>query len=191
VIYRLAGDWSPRSTHPTLLAIQLVVLWQAGLRGLDYADGTVGGLDHAAGNPLYGWLLYASTALVLLGLAIRRGGPVILGHALLGSWYLGLGWDALLDLGVSPGRSTVAGVASAALGVWVLLDKRSRTGFRLLGVGAMLAGQYLVVTDLAGDYRTGTGLLSAGVQHGILAVGTFVLWQRQRLRRVVEDDRAP
>lgn len=190
VIRRLGrGDWTPRSTHPFLLALQLVTLWQAGLRGLDYAGGTVDGLDASAGDPAYGWLLYGSTVLVLLGLALRRAGPVILGHALLGSWYLGLGADTLastshLRLGV------LTGLAVSALGAYVLLTG-SRWPYRLLGVAGMLAGQAILVDGLGGDYRVGTGLVAAGVLHGIFAVGTFVLWQRQRLRRSVEDDRAP
>lgn len=182
------GDWSPRATHPTLLVVQLVTLWQAGLRGLDYVGGVQAGLDRAAAEPVYGWLLYGSTILVLLGLALRRGAPVVLGHALLGSWYLGLGADALGEL---PGRTGWAGLAVSALGVWALLAHDLSTLYRIAGVLAMLGGQALLVADLGGDYRTATGLLAAGLLHGAIAVGTFVLWQRQRLRRVVDDERAP
>jgi len=187
--YRVSGDWRPRLTHPTLLTIQLVALWQAGLRGLDYAGGTVAGLDRAAADPAYGWLLYGSTVLVLLGLAIHRAGPVILGHALLGSWYLGLGVNTLtstshLRFGV------LTGLVASAAGVYALLAA-SRWPYRLLGVAGMLAGQALLVVGLGGDYRAGTGLVAAGILHATLAVGTFILWQRQRLRRRVEDDRAP
>jgi hypothetical protein len=189
VIRRLGrGDWTPRTTHPTLLAVQLVALWQAGLRGLDYVGGTVAGLDRAAGNPLYGWLLYASTVLVLAGLAAHRGGPVILGHALLGSWYLGLGVDTLRAVDLN-GYLT-GGLLLGGVGAWALVDGTSWP-HRFAGVAGMLLGQWLLVEGLGVDYRAGTGLIAAGLLHGTLAVGTFVLWQRQRLRRVVDDERAP
>jgi hypothetical protein len=190
-VTRLArGDWQPRRTHPVLLAVQLVVLWQAGLRGLDYAGGIDAGLDAGAADPVYGWLLYGSTVLVLAGLAIRRGVPVILGHALLASWYAGLGVaalgaDALLDW------RTLGGLAFGGCGLAVLLASRHGLLLRVAGLGAMLLGQAAVVVGLGVDYRTGSGLLSAGVQHAILAVGTVILWQRDRLRRVVEREPDP
>jgi hypothetical protein len=51
----------------------------------------------------------------------------------------------------------------------------------------MLAGQGLLVDALGVDYRTSTGLIASGLVHGALAVGTFVLWQRERLTRYVDD----
>jgi hypothetical protein len=182
------GDWQPRRTHPVLLAIQLVALWQAGLRGLDYLDGIDRGLDVNAGDPAYGALLYGSTILVLAGLAIRRGVPVILGHALLASWYTGLGVAALGGIAVVLDWRVLLGLAFAALGVAVLLSTRHGLLLRLAGVVAMLAGQAAVVVGLGADYRTGTGLIAGGLQHAILAVGTLLLWQRDRLRRAVEHE---
>jgi hypothetical protein len=191
VIRRIGrGDWTPRATHPILLAVQLIALWQAALRGLDYTGGTVAGLDRAAGDPLYGWLLYGSTVLVLVGLAIGRGAPIILGHALLGSWYLGLGRDTLASTSAFD-LDVLTGITVGGLGTYALLSVKSRWGYRLAGVAGMLLGQAILVDGLGGDYRTGTGLVAAGLLHGILAVGTFVLWQRQRLRRVVDDEQAP
>jgi len=186
----LRGDWQPRRTHPVLLALQLVTLWQAGLRGLDYAGGVVDGLDAGAAEPAYGWLLYGSTVLVLLGLAIRRGVPVILGHALLASWYAGLGVTSLGGLGIALDWRVVLGIALGGIGTGVLLADRFRTPLRLAGVAAMLAGQAVIVLGLGADYRTGTGLVGGALQHATLAVGTLILWQRDRLRRVVEREHA-
>ncbi len=184
----LRGDWQPRRTHPVLLALQLVTLWQAGLRGLDYAGGVGAGLDARAADPVYGWLLYGSTVLVLLGLAVRRGAPVILGHALLAAWYTGLGVAVLGGLGRILDPLVLGGLVFGALGIAGLLSERSRTPVRLAGVLAMLLGQAAIVVGLGGDYRTGTALLSGGLQHAVLAVGTFVLWQRTRLARQVESE---
>jgi hypothetical protein len=188
LVRTLRGDWQPVRTHPVLLALQLVTLWQAGLRGLDYAGGVATGLDAASADPAYGWLLYGSTVLVLLGLAIRRGAPVILGHALLASWYAGLGVSVLGGLAVVLDWRVLLGLAFGALGVAALLSERFRTPIRLAGVAAMLLGQAAIVVGLGADYRTGTALLSGGLQHATLAVGTFVLWQRDRLRRLVDRE---
>src|SRR5205085_1324607 len=124
---RVRGDWTPSTSAPVLLTLQLVLLWQVGLRGLDYVRaGAHPALDASVADPLLGWLLYGAAILVLIGLAVRRAAPVILGQALL----------------------------VGALGV---------------------------------DYRTSTGLLASGLVHGALAVGTFVLWQRDRLTRYLDD----
>jgi hypothetical protein len=187
-VTHLRGDWQPGRTHPVLLALQLVTLWQAGLRGLDYAGGVEVGLDAGAAEPAYGWLLYGSTVLVLLGLAIRRGGPVILGHALLGSWYAGLGVTALGGVPAVLDWRVLLGLAFGALGTAALLSSQFRTPTRLAGAAAMLLGQAAIVLGLGADYRTGTGLVSAGVQHAVLAVGTFLLWQRDRLARQVDRE---
>lgn len=191
LVTQLRGDWQPHRTHPVLLALQLVTLWQAGLRGLDYAGGVGTGLDAGAAEPAYGWLLYGSTILVLAGLAIRRGAPVILGHALLASWYAGLGVTALGGVAAVLDWRVVLGLAFGLLGTVGLLSERFRTPVRLAGVAAMLAGQAALVVGLGGDYRVGTGLIAGGLQHAVLAVGTFLLWQRDRLRQVVDDERAP
>jgi hypothetical protein len=191
VIRRLAwGDWQPRTTHPILLAVQLVTCWQAALRGLDYLDGTSAGLDTSAGDPTYGVLLYGCTALVLLGLAFRRGAPVILGHALIGSWYAGLGFATLRSVGVILDGWAWVGLLTGTLGTVALLSGRHRLPVRVAGALGMLGGLILLVDDLGVDYRTGTGLVSAAFLHGVLAVGTFVLWQRERLRRVVDREPA-
>jgi hypothetical protein len=184
----LRGDWQPRRTHPILLALQLVTLWQAALRGLDYVGGVTAGLDARAADPAYGWLLYGSAVLVLLGLAIRRGGPVILGHALLASWYAGLGVTALGGLVVVFDLRVLLGLVFGGLGTAALLSDRFRTPTRLAGVAAMLLGQVAIVAGLGVDYRAGTGLVAGGAQHAVLAVGTFLLWQRDRLRRQVEHE---
>jgi hypothetical protein len=148
------------------------------------------GLDSGVADAAYGWLLYGCAVLVLIGLAVRRGGPVILGHALLASWYAGLGVTSLgIDLVLD--WRVLLGLAFAGLGTVALLSDRYRTPVRVAGVAAMLLGQAAIVVGLGVDYRTGTALLSAAGQHAVLAVGTFVLWQRDRLRRVVEREPAP
>lgn len=193
---RARGDWHPGHTAPILLVLQLVLLWQVGLRGLDYVRaGARPALDAGVASPALGLLLYVAAVIVLAGLAFRRAAPVILGEALVGAWYLGLGWQSLGRLGITPGPAALAALLLSGAGVWLLLTHRYGLLARLGGVAAMLAGQALLVEQLGVDYRTSTGLVASGLVHGALAVGTFVLWQRDRLRRyldaLVEDEPCP
>lgn len=181
---RARGDWHPATRAPVLLVVQLLLLWQVGLRGLDYVrGGTAPALDAGVASPLLGWFLYAAAILVLAGLAVRRAAPVILGEALVGAWYLGLGWASLTNLGIVPGPAAGVALAASGAGVWLLLTRRVGLVARLAGVALMLGGQALLVEQLGVDYRTSTGLVASGLVHGALAVGTFVLWTRDRLTR--------
>lgn len=186
---RARGDWHPRAVAPVLLVLQLVLLWQVGLRGLDYVRaGTRPALDAGVASPLLGWFLYGAAVLVLIGLAARRAAPVILGEALIGAWYLGLGWASFGTLGqhLDFGYAALA-VAGSGFGAWLLIRDAGGLLTRFAGVVVMLAGQALLVDALGVDYRTSTGLVASGLTHGAIAVGTFVLWQRDRLRRYLDS----
>jgi hypothetical protein len=186
LLNRARGDW--HTVAPVLLVLQLVLLWQVGLRGLDYVRaGTRPALDAGVASPLLGWFLYAAAVLVLTGLATRRAAPVILGEALIGAWYLGLGWSTLDTLNLTPGPAGLAALTASAAGVWLLLSTRIGLAGRLAGAAVMLAGQALLVHTLGADYRTSTGLIASGLVHGALAVGTFILWQRDRLSRYLDS----
>lgn len=186
---RARGDWHPRAVAPVLLVLQLVLLWQVGLRGLDYVRaGHRPALDAGVASPLLGWFLYGAAVLVLLGLAARRAAPVILGEALIGAWYLGLGWASFGTLGRHLDFAYAAlAVTGSGLGVWLLIRNAGGLLLRFAGVAVMLAGQALLVDALGVDYRTSTGLVASGLTHGAIAVGTFVLWQRDRLRRYLDS----
>jgi hypothetical protein len=189
LLNRTRGDWHPGHTAPILLVLQLVLLWQVGLRGLDYVRaGTRPALDAGVASPLLGWFLYAAAVLVLTGLATRRAAPVILGEALVGAWYLGLGSATLHGLDTGVEQLLAAGsVATPIPGVALLLARRGGLPARLSGVALMLGGQALLVEQLGADYRTSTGLIASGLVHGALAVGTFILWQRDRLNRYLDS----
>lgn len=212
------GDWRPAAHSISLLVIQLVNLWQAWLRGRDYlrtGQGEGSALQAIetsvpGGITTWGWLLLASVALCILGLAGRWVGPVIIGHALLWALYTGLGVSVLGSVGVAVDIDTIAGAFLSVVGAWVMFrpdpDALARpdnssvwwapwrrvpaftTGVRvLIGVPAMLLGQEYLVRGLADEFRSGTGLIAASLVHLTLALGTFVLWNRQRLAAVAED----
>lgn len=180
--------WAPTREAPILLAVQLVTLWQAGFRALDYLTGSgAPALDAAADGALAGVLLYAAVIATLAGIAMRRAPAIIAGHLLLAGWYLGVGGVTLMDR-VEVDPHAVVGAAVAGVGAWLVLRLPSGPWARTAGAVAMLAGQVLIAAALGGDYRTGTGLLGQGLTHGALAAGTFVLWQRRDLRAEVEAE---
>jgi hypothetical protein len=172
---------------PVLLAVQLVTLWQAGMRGLDYLGGPGGpALDATAAGPVAGLGLYLGVAVALVGIVGRWASPIIAGHLLVGVMYLALVGDALDR--ATPTPLAWAGFAVGAVGTWAALRRNAGTASRLAAGALMLGGQALIAVGLGGDYRTGTGLLGAGVIHLALSAGTFLLWQRRDLRVAVEAE---
>jgi hypothetical protein len=193
------GEWRPGAHNVALLVVQLITLYQAGLRGRDYLiPRTTGAIDAqglgiveaAAALPVWGWLFYLSTVLAVVGLAGRWAPVVIAGHALLWAWYSGIGYGVLADQGITLTWRLIGGAMLATLGLWVIF-RRNAPGAPvrlLIGVPAMLVGQELMSTGLGQDYRSGTGLMGAGAIHATLAVGTWLLAKRERLRTQVEGE---
>jgi len=193
------GDWVPGRHNAALLTVQLVALYQAALRGRDYLEPRTGdqirlqnlGVVEAAGSlHVWGLLFYATAAIALVGLAGRWAVVVIAAHALIFAWYVGVGFGLLQAQGINVTPSVVAGMLCAGAGTWLVFRRRPPSAVvrLIVGVPAMLVGQELMASGLGQDYRTGTGLMAAGVMHLSIAVGTWLLWQRQRLVRQVEQE---
>lgn len=185
-------SWRPGLVNPGLLAIQLLFLLQAAFRGLDYLGGVRPGdpiqraVEAAAPYTVWGGLFYGLALLVLVGVAGRWVGLMILGHLGFSALYLGIG---LLVLSTTAGLSVLgaAGLAACAVGTWALLSARV-TGTRArLGVALplMVLGQLAVVACLGVNYRTGTGLALSGAAHAALAVA--VSWCAARQRADAEE----
>lgn len=188
------GDWLPGTHNLALLIIQAVGLYQVGYRGLDYFlsyAGTAGPsaptslnvVESAAPLWLWGVLFYGSALVALVGLAGRWAVPVVLAHVALFCWYGGIGYGLLQGIGVQVSWGLPLGGLLSIGGTWLVFSRRP---FPLparvfLGVPAMLVGQYLSAVDLGAGYRTGTALMASGVMHLTIGLGTFVLWQRQRM----------
>lgn len=193
------GDWVPGRQNAALLILQLIALYQAALRGRDYLtprDGHMiqlqglGMVDAAGSLQVWGWLFYVSAGLALVGLAGRWAPVVIVAHAALFAWYGGLGIGLLQEEGIHINLVVVLGMGLACLGTWVVFRRKAATApIRLLvGVPAMLFGQELLSNGLGQDYRTGTGLVGAGLMHVTIAAGTWLLWKRQHLTAQVERE---
>jgi hypothetical protein len=189
------GDWRPGGVSPALLVIQLAATLQAALRGLDYWHPTgpvppsLRAVEDAAPPLVWAALFLGSALVVLLGLAGRWPAVLILGHLLLGAVYLGVGVPVLAASAVGPLGTALLAVSGGAFGTWVLCHPWVRDlPARLLAVLLMAGCAVLLSRTLGTDYRTGTGLLSAGVLHAALALGVWVGTLRRRLAPVVEEE---
>jgi hypothetical protein len=190
-----AGDWQPGGVSPALLVIQLAATLQAALRGLDYwhpagpVPPTLALVESAAPPHVWAALMGGSAVVVLLGLAGRWPAVMILGHLLLAAVYLGVGVPVLAASAVGPLTAALLAVGGGALGTWALVHGWVRDlPARLLAVLLMCGAVILLSRTLGTDYRTGTGLLSAGVLHTALALGVWVGTLRRRLTPQAEEE---
>jgi hypothetical protein len=178
--------------------VQAITLFQAALRGADYAwvstapAPALARVEQAASLTVWGWLFYGSAVLVLVGIAARHVVPVVLGHLLLFAWYAGIGLPVLAAQSGMEGHGWV-GLPLGVLGAGVVITRHVRSDLvrLLVGVPFMLAAHYLLADSLGTDYRTGTGLVGGGLVHLTLAVATAVAAGRQILSAEVERERLP
>lgn len=194
---KIPTDWVPGRHNAALMVMQLILLWQAGTRGLDYITPRSPSevLDVGLGGfafPLVVWgaLFYGFTVLTLIGLAARVAPVVITGHCALGAFYAAAGVNALLKDQVQVGWWVPLGFALSLVGLAIVFRRVGSTlvSRLLVGVPLMLVGQLIITQGLGQDYRTGTGLLAATLLHLTLAGGTWLIWTRQHLRQQVERE---
>jgi hypothetical protein len=185
------GDWKPGAVSPALLTVQLVATFQAALRGLDYWRGTgptppaLALVESAAPPTVWAALLMGGSALVLVGLAGRWASTLIVAHLLLAAVYIGVGAPVLAASSVGPLTLGLSVVAAAAAGTWGLLRHPSGV-VRAAAVPVMLSALIGASTALGSDYRTGTGLVGAGLIHAALAAGVALGTVRRRAAEAVE-----
>lgn len=191
------GDWQP-TTNRALLLVQLVALFQAALRGTNYLSGdeepsaALAAVESAAAQPVWGGLFYGSVVLAVLGMALRYSPPIVLGHLLLFAWYAGLGGRVIsANLDAIPPASYL-GLGIGAVGAWGLVSSRvtSAAVRMFVAVPLLLGGQWVLSAGLGDDYRTGTGLIGAGLLHLIIGVGVAVAVARRHLLRLVDQEQA-
>lgn len=194
------GDWRPGGISPALLTIQLVTTLQAALRGLDYwrpaatvPPGVLAVVESTAPPQVWAGLMCGASLVVLLGLGGRWPAVLIIGHLMLSAVYLGVGLPVLSAVAVGPLLDALVAAGAAALGLWALLCPRAPGGLaaRLLAV-LILAGAAVTAARVLGtDYRTGTGLVGAGVVHASLALGVVVGTARRRAAAWLEEQPCP
>lgn len=202
---RLRGPWRPGSHNVVLLMVQVVVLWTAAQRGMDYFN--MPDLDlipREVGNPalrgieadvplkVLGLAFLLPAGLGFFGLATGWAKLLSLGHLFVGAAYLVLGTTFLKDSPVDSWPLTIGGcallVSSAVLLVSNLRQLPDLIAYAL-GLGSMAVGGWLASKGLGHGYRTGNGFLGGAALHFILGFGTQIMARRaERLKREEEED---
>jgi hypothetical protein len=201
---RLRGNWRPGDTNPVLLIAQVIILWTAAQRGMDYVNLPENQISEPAGTaalrgieadvPLT-WLGLAfliPAGIAFFGLATGWAKALSLGHLFVGASYLILGITFLRDSPVdSWWLATLGCLLLVAAAVLLVADfARFPDIIALpLGVVAMVVGGWLASRGLGYGYRTGNGFLGGAALHFVFGFGTQILARREtRLRREEEED---
>jgi hypothetical protein len=200
----LRGTWRPGSANVVLLIAQVVVLWTAAQRGMDYVtlpgrippdiglSPELRGIEADIPLPVLGYAFLIPAGCGFVGLATGWAKLASLGHLFVCAAYLVLGITFLREAPVDNWPMAAGGLALLVLAA-VLLVSDSRWLPDLIaitaGVAAMILGGFLAAQGLGNGYRTGNGFLGAAVLHFTFGFGTQVLARREeRLRREEEED---
>jgi hypothetical protein len=200
----LRGPWRPGVTNPVLLIAQVIVLWTAAQRGMDYVNLPASQLSEPAGTAALrgieadvslnalGLAFLIPAGVAFFGLATGWAKPLSLGHLFCGASYLVLGITFLRD---SPVDSLAMAVLGCLLlvGAAVLMVANIRRLPDIIalpcGVLAMIVGGWLATRGFGYGYRTGNGFLGGAALHFVFGFGTQILARRDaRLRREEEED---
>lgn len=201
---RLRGNWRPGAANVVLLMIQIVVLWTAAQRGLDYfnlpdqhgngveINQTLRGIEADVPLRILGLAFLLPAGVAFVGLAMGWMRALSLGHLFVGAAYLILGITFLREAPIENWWLAASGCALLLLAAMLLAtDSRVVPDLAALvvGVGAMVAGGWLASHGLGYGYRTGNGFLGGAALHFILGFGTQVLARRAvLLKREEEED---
>jgi hypothetical protein len=201
----LRGTWKPGSYNAVLLMAQIVVLWTAAQRGLDYVTApgrgsgpgprpspALIGIEQDIPLEVLGLAFLIPAGVAFFGLATGWAKPLSLGHLFVGAAYLILGITFLRDSPVDSWPLAAAGCALlVAAAVLLVANLRNVPDIIALpfGVLAMIAGGWLASRGLGYGYRTGNGFLGGAALHFTFGFGTQILARREsRLRREEEED---
>lgn len=201
----LRGQWRPGGSNPVLLIAQVIVLWTAAQRGMDYLNqppGRTGGEPGAsivlrgieADVPLdvLGLAFLIPAGVAFFGLATGWAKPLSLGHLFVGAGYLVLGITFLRDSPVDSWPMAIGGCALLVAAATLLVANFRKLPDIIalpLGVAAMVIGGWLAARGLGYGYRTGNGFLGGAALHFVFGFGTQILARRDaRLRREEEED---
>jgi hypothetical protein len=201
----LRGTWKPGSYNAVLLMAQIVVLWTAAQRGLDYVTApgrgsgpgprpspALIGIEQDIPLEVLGLAFLIPAGVAFFGLATGWAKPLSLGHLFVGASYLVLGTTFLRDSPVDNWLSSTVGCALLVVAAALLAtDSRAVPDLVafLVGTAALVVGGWIASKGLGDGYRTGNGFLGAAALHFVFGFGTQVLARRdERLRREEEED---
>lgn len=204
--WNLRGTWKPGSHNIILLISQVVIIWIAAQRGLDYVQSAT--TAHAAREgsapaaligieadvPLWvlGYSLLLPAGVAFVGLATGWAKPLSLGHLFIGASYLVLGITFLRQAPVDDWLTAGTGATLLLFASFLLVGDSTRVPDALavsVGIIALVIGGWLTSAGMGNDYRTGNDFLGIAVLHFVFGFGTQVLARREaRLRREEEED---
>lgn len=203
--WRLRGNWKPGAHNIVLLIAQVVTIWTAAQRGMDYIrlpssvppahpalSDTLVGIESAVPLDLLGYSFLLPAGVAFFSLATGWAKPLSLAHLFIGASYLVLGITFLRSSPVDDWLTATTGSGLLLLSAAMLVADSRRIpdiAAFVVGVLALMLGGWLASDGLGHGYRTGNGFLGAAVLHFIFGFGTQVLARREaRLRREEEED---
>jgi len=197
----LRGTWRPGSYNAVLLIAQVVIIWTAAQRGMDYAtsgsdteaaSATLVGIEQDIPLEVLGLAFLIPAGVAFFGLATGWAKPLSMGHLFVGAAYLVLGITFLRESPVDSWLKAGGGSALLILAAFLLAtDSRYIPDIAafIFGIVALVLGGWIAAYGLGDGYRTGNGFLGAAVLHFVFGFGTQVLARREeRLRREEEED---
>jgi hypothetical protein len=199
--WRLRGNWKPGGANIVLLIAQVIILWTAAQRGMDYVTlparpgvlpPELRGIEVSIPLNVLGYVFLIPAGIAFVGLATGWARMLSLGHLFVGASYLVLGITFLRDSPVDDWLTAMSGCLLLLLSAFLLVTDSRRIPDVIaigLGVATMVAGGFLASHGLGYGYRTGNGFLGAAALHFTFGFGTQVLARRdERLRREEEED---
>lgn len=205
--WEIRGPWRPGTHNIVLLIVQVVVLWTAAQRGMDYyktpslaervgpqARAAFVGIEAQVSPTILGMAFLLPAGVAFTALAFGWAKPLSLGHLFVGASYLVLGSTFLRNSPVDSWVTSGLGAGLLLVATALLVVEHDRIPdivALVLGVGCLILGGLIAADGLGSGYRTGNGLIGAAVIHFVIGFGTQVLSRRdERLRREEAEDRA-
>jgi hypothetical protein len=184
------GDWIPGTHNLALAVIQILSVGQAGLRGVDYIQSrahtpsspSVRSVEQISALPLWGALFLASAAVLIVAIAGGWIVGIFVGHAMLASTYIVLGCALFAGVVNRDVLSAFLGSAVLCGGLWLAVERwQGHDCLRFaLALSCVFGGGWWASTGLGLDFRSATGVITAGLLQVALLVGLAVFVYRDR-----------
>lgn len=186
--YLNEGAWTPGHTNWLVLAVQLLLTVQAASRGLDFVQprppgtitDTLSVVEAAAPLPLWGGGLLLAVTLVFGGLFGGWTTPIIVGHGLLAALYGAFSYGLIDQTPTKSGPEAVAGVVLLLAGVYLGVSRWDCWRWVRFAAAMLLVivGGWIAAEGMGYDFRTGTSLLVAALNHTAFAIGVAFIAYR-------------
>lgn len=187
------GDWVPGRTNYLLLTVQVLFAIQGAARGMDYVlprppmptPPSLSSMEAALPLPAWGFGFLIAGGAVLIGLYGGWLTAIVCGHLVMAGLYGAFAYGMLSEAPIYSGWLTILGAGLLAAGLafgvtrWAQREwLRFLAAMVLTGIGGWVCG-----LGLGYNFRTGTGILIAGMIHATFVVGLLYIAARVPARR--------